>query len=550
MGTPNETRDPSEAQMRKRKRDWPVRVYKFWARPLELPQALWDTARAMQALWNRLVALYDDERFIEETLCGGQVDVGSLRKQADAAALRQVAESGLNWETGPDVLDRFRAARVRAFRAMKNGESPARAGLPQVAHRIENIAISHRFTGGGMPVQRLFSERAHRFALVPVAPEAYEGKTRGHTNARATSGTFRVGEEMIRFRTVLHRPIAAAAVVKRATWLGRHHPTRGWQWAIAITCEEPHPTAPAQDCRRVGALDLGWRVIDEGVLRIGMLYDGARHYELRLPLEMPNYRSRRHGWRSSFFEVVRLQQESDALLERAKAEVRGALPEIEELAWVQNDAAWSRARHGGLRGILKTLRERTPECPAVGALEAWLRESDRLRSFRLAILDGLNGRREWTYRNLAAWIATNFRALAVEGPLDLKRMAESGAGGPVALKASMKYRQWAGLSRLRMDIEQACAARCVALVEIDPMNTTRVCAECGALAEAGPKLVLRCPNGHEWDQDANAARNLFSQMKEVLEQGGQLRTSDIDGRHKRLEIPAILKAVTAEVHPE
>jgi hypothetical protein len=54
--------------MRKRKRDWPLAVYRYWAKPVDLPASVWTIAEAMRTLWNRLVTLNDDALWIEETL--------------------------------------------------------------------------------------------------------------------------------------------------------------------------------------------------------------------------------------------------------------------------------------------------------------------------------------------------------------------------------------------------------------------------------------------------------------------------------------------------
>jgi hypothetical protein len=94
-------------------------------------------------------------------------------------------------------------------------------------------------------MQSLYSSRARRFNLVPVDADAYAGETRDHTCQRITSGSFRVGNELIRFRTVLHCPIPPDAIVKKVMWLEDRYPTRGWQRSIAITIEQQPPALPA-----------------------------------------------------------------------------------------------------------------------------------------------------------------------------------------------------------------------------------------------------------------------------------------------------------------
>jgi hypothetical protein len=56
-------------------------------------------------------------------------------------------------------------------------------------------------------------------------------------------------------------------------------------------------------CWGLAGFDFGWRVM-ESYVRIGMLYDGRRFYELRCPLDMLSYHSRRHGVASSYYALM------------------------------------------------------------------------------------------------------------------------------------------------------------------------------------------------------------------------------------------------------
>jgi hypothetical protein len=86
---------------------------------------MWDPARRMRELWNALVRLYKDAHFAIETL--PDADFRQISAQADQAARRLVGQSGLNWECGPEVLDRFRAARTKSLRAIHRGGPRLRA---------------------------------------------------------------------------------------------------------------------------------------------------------------------------------------------------------------------------------------------------------------------------------------------------------------------------------------------------------------------------------------------------------------------------------------
>jgi hypothetical protein len=79
------------------------------------------------------------------------------------------------------------------------------------------------------------------------------------------------------------------------------------------------------------------------------------------------------------------------------------------------------------------------------------------------------------------------------------------------------------------------------------VDSTAICWQCGELAESGASLKLVCANGHEWDQDQNAARNLFSQIDGTFTQTHELRKSEGVGSWKRLVVPETIGAVIIEV---
>jgi hypothetical protein len=73
-----------------------------------------------------------------------------------------------------------------------------------------------------------------------------------------------------------------------------------------------------------------------------MLRDSdGRFFELRLPLDMPSYRTPRHKLPSSFYDLGRMQADIDALLERAKLEIQEIPPEdpLDEIARIRNPVA-------------------------------------------------------------------------------------------------------------------------------------------------------------------------------------------------------------------
>jgi len=322
---------------RKRLReDWLIRVYRYHATPTgDLPQQLWTQAKAMQALWNELVAGRDE--LIRDTE-GLSKEIAALRKEiklSNPAELKDrlarlleerktfydqfesnVRETmrepevttQLGWEGREFVLDRFRTASAKAF---KDGATlhPKRF--------LDRIVIPHRYTSGGIPAEKLYETKG-KVRLDPLDPDVYEGQEHQRRRSRTTRGVFTISpgssrgsvdqaEEVFAstvfsFHVTMHRPLPANAILKYASWCGARHPVRGWQWTLQLTVELP-PSAVSQnspsltakapdvaldklerDPRPDAALDLGWRRLDD-YLRIGILLstDGAV-YEIRLPL--------------------------------------------------------------------------------------------------------------------------------------------------------------------------------------------------------------------------------------------------------------------------
>ena len=533
--------------MRRRLRDWPIRVYRYWAEPLGVvPPALWEQARAMQTAWNALVVargrVADATAMERACLCG---DDHRPRITARWAAWNEEARTlvaGLGWECGPAVLDRFTATCIAASRGQR--------GWPRQHHRLDRLAIPHRWTAGGAPVSALRSSRATRLSLSHHGADA-----RGRELVRGRFGL--KGGASIRFLSVLHRPLPEDGILKQAAWLGQRHPTRGWQWALAVTVEEaPSPARlTAGTVANAVGLDLGWRLMGD-YLRIGMLVDEAGEaIELRLPLAAPTSHSRRHRLKSDWRDLVGMDAAIASLLETTKAMVRPLLPALSGLPDEVRGlvAQWDRVRQGGLIRLLRAIESR----PSGGGnsarvLQEWRAQNDHLRALRMALWDRLIGRREWLYHNLAAWVCETWSMIVWEGDLSIKRMAEAPDKTP-ALDAADRYRQIVAPGIFRAALRQAAATRGAALVDKPAAYTTRTCAMCGDVLDEqdGSSLWLVCGNGHRWDQDENAARNLVSQIGGVPSESTRGSAWNLESNAAEVvSIPDHLKAVAVRVRAE
>lgn len=134
--------------MRKRNRpEYRVRSYRYWARPLTgLPDTFWQLAHKMQETWNSLVEAWEKSSQLAPTLANDEQKVVWAAHRETCR--RIILQSGLNWECGPAVLERFETA----CRMADRGER----GQPKCQHEIRSVMIPHCYTSGGIPAAGLF----------------------------------------------------------------------------------------------------------------------------------------------------------------------------------------------------------------------------------------------------------------------------------------------------------------------------------------------------------------------------------------------------------
>jgi transposase len=502
---------------------WPITVYKYHAEIIDPPesggyQSLWDTAKSMQALWNNLVKLHEDTRKkVAESLEGVvETEHGMIRrviwqefkKQAEILA----KTSGLNWECWPEVLDRFETAcRTAKDKPAKDG-SP---GWPRVHHRLERIAIPHRYTGGGVEIKSLFSDRAKRFSL--------------RSNNRLARGHFGLDEGRINFNIVLHRPLPENAIIKKVVWLGKRD-VFGWHWSVSITMELP-PQSKRTNLGRVAALDVGWRKIGD-YLRVGMLVDcDGNSFEFRLPLIASTSKTRRanehiyNRYKSfdetipeSYYESLNLDERIGLMVEEVKEKLKTSLPDNLPDEIRASVAQLTKMRQGGLVRLLRALEAADLAYASQNQIREWLKENDKLRRRKTALDTRLLNRRRWIYGNIANWIANRYDVLIWEGGLNIKQMIES-SDKAHALKLADRYHQWAATSELRLQIKNASAKSGMRIMDGVTAFSSSTCHVCGEQVEKADEMLLRCKNGHSFDRDVNGGRNLLAQVITDVEDG-------------------------------
>lgn len=529
--------------MRERKRDWPVIVYKFWARPIgDVPEEFWNLARGINNLWNSLLEI----RAIARDRTAAEKD--NEQKKANwqsfwVEARNHVRNSELNWEIKGEVFDRF----VTASRRVAKEQLDLKPH-----HSLRRVMIPHRFTGGGIPVARIFNLAfpGKRLKIRPVPDHAYCDNRRASTRQRLTHGIFGLSDSAkIEFETILHRPIPNDAILKKSLWVGEFDRSlpqaHRWTWSLQLVCEiseKDYCRNPSVIDRPSCGLDLGWRVMSNGeYLRIGVIVDSlGRAVELRLPLFMGRKRDEtKQGWISSLYDLIAFDSRIDLELEGAKTKLGDIL--------VEKPAGLDKMRQNGLRKLLRETKDQR----VINVLTEWEERNGNLCAIRASVRRRIRRRKSWLYRNLAAWIAATYGIIVWEGNFSLKRMSMRSESP--AFRAAAKYREWAGLGELRTAIKNAARKYRSEIIQAETFNTTRRCFVCSA-EHKGDKseLHLECPNGHRWDQDINAARNiLFCQFSDGPEQVKRFRIMHGSEFTASIDIPALLTeiAVPCSVQP-
>ena len=503
--------------MRKRKNpNNAIHCYKFYCWPKDynsdlLPDRIYGAAKRQQSLWNALVAeqerRYQQWKDVHEPKPDPKIgEIANTYPKPDRGywddfdrwARQAVAGSGLNWEMGPEVLDRY----YSVYRRLRQG-----GGIPRLKRRLDHFALAHRYTGGGTSLHKLESTRQKRFRIAFPNAETYVDNSRDRRRERLTSAWFGIDDEQIGLNVIVHRAIPADAIVKRVALTGlKQSPAMRWQFSIVFTVEE-EPQEPTEASKERVGIDVGWRKIGDR-LRVAVAYDGAKHEELYIPLA---YHAKGLG-EVSLERKRAVQHMKDTLLERAKSALREKLPAL----GIELPREFTRMRNAGLIRLMNEWQSAGVRHGAATLLQEWKQDNDRLTRKALMIDNRMKARREHEYRNFASRLARNYQLIRVE-KLDLKNMSRrENVKGEYVLEAAAENRNYAACGELLAAIRNAAKGR---VEEVHSSYTTSICAKCGEPFEAGEALQGRCTAGHVRDQDWNAAENIFGKPPVIAERG-------------------------------
>ena len=263
-------------------------------------------------------------------------------------------------------------------------------------------------------------------------------------------------------------------------------------------------------------LDVGWRLMDDGSLRVACWYGNDRQEgEWRLPARLLG----------AFKKVTELQSIRKTNFNNARDKLVKHFKKVPMPTWARDFTSkkgtptnaqacaylscWkSEARltafvhHWHREGITEAHQE------AYWDLEEWRYHDHHLWEWQTSQQRKAERRRKDIYRNWAHQLSHQYKDLVLED-FDLRKvLRRRGVDEESGNKTALRNRELACIHELR-DVLRNAFEKCGSVTLVKAANTTRECNTCGTINtfDAAVNMEHRCDGcGTLWDQDENAAR--------------------------------------------
>lgn len=355
------------------------------------------------------------------------------------------------------------------------------------------------------------------------------------------------GSKNFSFAILQHRDIPENAFVKG--WKLIHKDGQYWfNYIIEVKAAPPAVSGP--DAEAAAGIDIGWRVMDDTRVRIGMFWNNIdnTYQELTLDLDSSCTATDQrvpflvcmgasvHGRYTETLRARIAKRITDGELTPEQA-----APLFEELILrgvdsyaglksmqehrddikntVKDDVAeilgaalppqWQKV---GLKGLRRLAKE-SDNPRVVALLQQWVAYDAKLGAVYAALWDRTAGRLEKGYENLAHDACKSLlgktNRIGVEEAFLKKLSMDQSNYDADAIKNGQVLRQWAGLASFITKLKQIAPKYGMTVVEVSAKNTSAHCEDCGGTFTRGAELRQTCKKcGLKVDQDANAARNI------------------------------------------
>jgi len=340
----------------------------------------------------------------------------------------------------------------------------------------------------------------------PVPEEAWTSLTRStRRRLSRTRVRFRVASTVeqlpiwFEIPVVIHRPIPLEGVIRSASLI-RERLGLAWRYRLILTVARPQVPALVSMGRPSIGIDVGWRLMREG-LRVAYWADTLGHHgHLLIPAsdlgEFAKVRGLRSVLGKNFFQI-----RSAVLDWRAgKCIAEALMPHFARVTERQSPEEVLR-----LLEVWQTHRSEGDD-EIFGQLLAWRSRHVHLWTWAVNLRDQLTRKRRELFRRFVAALVKEYGTIFLE-QFDLRWFSRIAPAEAEGVAVGAKYRVIAAPGIFRQVLDNTCRRAGVRVVRIKARNTTKICHVCGRIEEwnIAKELIHRCGCGAAWDQDYNAA---------------------------------------------
>lgn len=349
-------------------------------------------------------------------------------------------------------------ALVQSFLNSRQKFLSGKGGPPRFKDWDSPLSFCIRYSGGGIPVDRLFNKNT-RFYI-----DGIDEKRRGKF-------WWGLGASMCEFRTVLHRDLPKDAMVKSVRLVRDAD-----RWQLSINVEEP-PVEKLPHGDGVIHISMGWRTYREvpdealltpeyllsgGLVVAEITVNGAVKPVYLFGSDYYHTDTTKLDLRARVKRIDELASKADGALDFAKAGLLRCESQIKALGWSGNLIKCK--AHGLMRLLGVLIKCGHPFADELqrqlGIYEHYRREADnigrRLRRYR-----------EWFYWNVAKRIAASAKVVIVKD-IDLKQLGRkrNNESKPDDVAAAIRrLKSLAAPGELREKIKKQCAKHGVEVIE-------------------------------------------------------------------------------------
>jgi hypothetical protein len=367
----------------------------------------------------------------------------------------------------------------------------------------------------GMTAEQAFGQDT-RFRIDPIPAEAWDRRRDPAQRTRVRLRVGSVGRDPVwaTWPAILHRPLPEGAQIMWAKVI-RTRIEAHYRWELHLSLRLPDP-APSE-LPKVLAVDVGWRQLEDGGLRVAY-WVGGKTGEICTPVEI--------------IQGLRKCEDLQEIRDKAFNEIRDRLAVFLGVsqaltpAWLVEatehlDQWKSEARLAALAVRWRDLRW-DGDSTIYEALETWRKHDKHLWTWQENQREKSLRRRRDAYRVAAHDLAQHFGTLVLEDfdlTVHARRPKVEDDDKDERGRILRKQKSVAAAGELRLALVNAFTSAGGKVVKLDPADTTKICWLCGAkdawdrAAEDAVERVC-CECGTLVDQDENACRMLLARFEQ------------------------------------